>query len=174
MLQKMKAGLIAEGLRHSKSWKSLLAGFLVAGATCGVAIGIAWATPGQGISTTIIAGPTELDEVHLNILSETNHVKIKTTGLSDVYVVKNTIVPGGHTGWHSHPGISFVTVKTGTATEYHGDDPTTPHTYAAGTGFTEEAGGVHIIRNQGTTDLQLVAFQIIPFGAVRRIDEPAP
>jgi hypothetical protein len=33
---------------------------------------------------------------------------------------------------------------------------------------------VHIIRNEGTADLVLVAFQLIPFGAVRRIDEPAP
>ena len=174
MLQKMKAGLIAEGLRHSKSWKSLLAGFLVAGATCGVAIGIAWATPGQGISTTIIAGPTELDEVHLNILSETNHVKIKTTGLSDVYVVKNTIVPGGHTGWHSHPGPSIISVVSGQATEYRSDDPE-GIVHAVGTAFVDEGGDhAHLMVNEGTTDLVLVAFQILPAGAPRRIDVPAP
>jgi hypothetical protein len=28
--------------------------------------------------------------------------------------------------------------------------------------------------NEGSTDLELVAFQIIPAGATRRIDEPAP
>jgi hypothetical protein len=46
--------------------------------------------------------------------------------------------------------------------------------FPTGTGFVEEAGRVHIMRNEGTTDLELVAFQIIPFGATRRIDEPAP
>jgi quercetin dioxygenase-like cupin family protein len=139
-----------------------------------VVVGVAWATPGLGISTQILTGPVTLGDLDLKSNSDVHKAMIKTWGASDVYIVQNTIIPGGHTGWHSHPGISFVTVKTGTATEYHGDEPSTPHTYAAGTGFTEEAGGVHIIRNEGTADLVLVAFQIIPFGAVRRIDEPAP
>ena len=50
-------------------------------------------------------------------------MKIKTEGASDVYVVYNRIVPGGNTGWHSHPGPSIVSVKSGTATEYHAEDP---------------------------------------------------
>jgi quercetin dioxygenase-like cupin family protein len=99
---------------------------------------------------------------------------INTRGFSDVYVVHNKIPPGGHTGWHSHPGISFVTVEAGQVTEYNADDPGVPHVFPTGTGFVEEAGRVHIMRNEGTTDLELVAFQIIPFGATRRIDEPAP
>ena len=32
----------------------------------------------------------------------------------------------------------------------------------------------HIVVNEGDTDLVLVAFQILPVGAPRRIDEPAP
>lgn len=100
---------------------------------------------------------------------------INTWGVSDVYIVYNKIAPGGRTGWHSHPGVSFVTVKSGVATEYHGDDPTgTPSYYPAGTGLVEEAGRVHQFVNDGTTDLELVAFQLIPFGAPRRIDQPAP
>ena len=159
---------------NKKVLKLTAAGALVACALGAFAIGFAWATPGQGITTTIVSGPTLLDEVNVKSDSDVNQIKIKTKGLSDVYVVQNTIVPGGHTGWHSHPGISFVTVRSGTATEYHGDDPNTPHVYAAGTGFVEEAGAVHIIRNEGDTTLELVAFQLIPFGSVRRIDAPAP
>ena len=139
-----------------------------------VAVGVAWATPASGVVTTILTGPVVLDEIDLKSNTDAHKVIIKTWGASDVYVVHNRIVPGGHTGWHSHPGISFVTVKSGTATEYHGDDPGTPNVYPAGTGFVEEAGGVHNIRNEGTAELELVAFQIIPNGAVRRIDEPAP
>ena len=37
-----------------------------------------------------------------------------------------------------------------------------------------DGGQVHLIRNDGDTDLELVAFQIIPFGATRRTDAPAP
>ena len=146
----------------------------LAGIMALVVVGVAWATPSSGLTTVILSGPVTLDDIDLKSNTDAHKVMIKTWGASDVYVVQNTIVPGGSTGWHSHPGISFVTVKSGTATEYHGDEPSTPHTYAAGTGLTEEAGGVHNIRNEGTTDLVLVAFQIIPAGAVRRIDEPAP
>jgi quercetin dioxygenase-like cupin family protein len=58
--------------------------------------------------------------------------------------------------------------------EYHEDEPATPHVYVAGEGFTEEAGAVHNMVNEGSTDLELVAFQIIPAGATRRIDQPQP
>ena len=135
---------------------------------------IAWATPSQGLSTTILTGPVTLGSIDLKSETDGHEVEIKTKGFSDVYIVQNRIVPGGRTGWHSHPGISFVTVRSGVATEYHGDDPTTPHVYFAGSGFTEEAGGVHDIRNEGSTDLELIAFQIIPSGATRRIDQPQP
>jgi len=159
----------------SKSkWKLMLAGVLVASAFGGIAIGIAWATPGSGISTTIVAGPSLLEGIKVKSESEINEFEIKTKGFSDVYVVHNRIVPGGHSGWHSHPGPSIISVVSGTATEYHGDDPLTPHVHLAGTCFVDDGQHPHIVRNEGTTDLVLVAFQILPFGAPRRIDEPAP
>ena len=30
--------------------------------------------------------------------------RINTKGASDLYVLQNTIAPGGTFGWHSHPG----------------------------------------------------------------------
>src|SRR5262245_15183600 len=154
--------------------KLMLAGAFVACAFGGLAVGIAWATPGSGITTTIIAGPTALGEVHVHSRSDINDVKIKTQGLSDAYVVHNRIAPGGHTGWHSHPGPSIVSVVSGTATEYRSDDPNGV-VHQAGTAFVDEGGDhAHIVVNEGSTDLVLVAFQIIPLGATRRIDIPAP
>jgi quercetin dioxygenase-like cupin family protein len=147
-------------------------GFLVAFALGLIAWRVAWATPGQAISTTIISGPTLLPEI--DVKSETHDVKIKTKALSDVYVVFNTIAPGGHTGWHSHPGPSIISVKSGTATEYHSDEPNTPHVHEAGTSFVDDGDHAHIIRNEGSTNLELVAFQILPAGAPRRIDQPQP
>jgi len=136
---------------------------------------VAWATPASGVTTTILSGPVDFDDdLKVKSESDTNEIEIEMKGSSDVYIVLNVIVPGGHTGWHSHPGISFVTVRAGTATEYSGDDPNTPNVYPAGSGFVEAAGHAHIIRNEGTTNLELVAFQIVPSGAVRRIDAPQP
>lgn len=151
----------------------------MAGVTCalgGFALRMAWATPGLTISTTILSGPTRLDEVQVNTWSEVfdHGVKLKTKGASDVYVVRNIIAPGGHTGWHSHPGPSIVSVKSGVATNYHAEEPGVPHIQPAGTSFIDDGEGAHLVRNEGTTDLELIAFQILPAGATRRIDEPAP
>jgi quercetin dioxygenase-like cupin family protein len=148
-----------------------------AAAICAVgalAVSSAYATLGAGISTTIVSGPTRLEEVHVHSKSDVNDFEFKTNGLSDVYVVYNTIVPGGHTGWHSHPGPSIISVRSGTATEYHGDDPNTPRVHTAGTTFVDEGDHAHIVRNEGSTNLELVAFQVLPAGAPRRIDQPAP
>lgn len=153
--------------------KRVLAIVLVATAFVGMALSVAWATGSSGLTTTILTGPVRLAEIDLKSMSDVHDVKIKTKGDSDVYIVHNRIIPGGQTGWHSHPGISFVNVKAGVATELHGDDPA-PHVYTAGTGFVEEAGHAHNIQNLGSVDLELVAFQLIPAGATRRIDEPAP
>src|SRR5207237_5094734 len=97
-----------------------------------------------------------------------------TKGQSDVYVVYNKIAPGGHTGWHSHPGPSIVSVRSGTATEYRSDEPDAI-VHLAGTAFVDEGGDhAHIVVNAGDTDLELVAFQILPMHPPRRVGEPAP
>ena len=158
---------------------SLKVTLAAAGIACAlglIALRVAWATPGSGISTTIVSGPTRLDELNLHTWNhDWDHaVEIKTKGLSDCYVVSNTILPGGHSGWHSHPGPSIVSVVSGTATEYHSEDPGNPEVHAAGTSFVDDGEGAHILVNQGTTNLVTVAFQILPAGAPRRIDQPAP
>lgn len=103
-------------------------------------------------------------------------VRISVEDPSDVYVVQNTVPSGGHSGWHSHPGPSIVSVKSGTATVYAGDDPSCAGVnYPAGSGFIDEGGDhVHLVKNNGTEPLVTVAFQIIPHGQTRRIDMPDP
>ncbi|HEV8605067.1 MAG TPA: cupin domain-containing protein [Tepidisphaeraceae bacterium] len=160
-------------MRNKKS-KLMLAGFFIACAFAAITLRSAWATPGSGISTTIISGPTALGDVHVKSESDVNQVHLKTKGDSDCYVVLNRIAPGGHTGWHSHPGPSIISVVSGTASEYRDDDPNAT-VYPAGNAFVDEGGDhAHIIVNEGDTELVLVAFQILPDGAPRRIDKPAP
>jgi quercetin dioxygenase-like cupin family protein len=150
---------------------------VVASVSCaagGLTVRLAQATPGAGISTTIISGPVVLDEARVLSQDRDHGVLLMTRGESDVYVVLNKIVPGGHTGWHSHPGPSIISVVSGQATEYRSDAPA-GLVHSAGTAFVDEGGDhAHIIVNEGNTDLVLVAFQILPKGAPRRIDEPAP
>jgi quercetin dioxygenase-like cupin family protein len=100
---------------------------------------------------------------------------MNTKGTSDFYVTDIRIAPGGHGGWHSHPGPSIIAVKSGQATLYDDcDGAETPHVYAAGTAFVEDAGCVHLVANEGSVELQLIVMQIVPLGAPRRIDEQQP
>ena len=100
----------------------------------------------------------------------------KTKGPSDLFVQSNVWQPGGSSGWHTHPGHSLITVTAGTVTVYHGDDPTcTPHHYEAGQGFVDAGGDhVHLVRNEGALEARSITVQLIPAGAARRIDAPAP
>jgi quercetin dioxygenase-like cupin family protein len=153
--------------------KLIAAGAFFGCSLVAVVIKTAWATPGQGISTTIVSSAA-VGETHLSSKSDINEVKIKTKGESDVYVVRNAIVPGGHTGWHTHPGPSIISVASGTVTEYRSDEPE-GIVHEAGSVFVDEGGDHgHIMVNEGTVDLVLVAFQVLPAGAPRRIDLPAP
>jgi quercetin dioxygenase-like cupin family protein len=167
-------GTVARSARHKLPWKLMAAGALVACAFGGGAVGIARATPPQGLTTTPIVGPVLLDEVHTVLQTPDYGAMIKTRGLSDVYVTHLRIAPRGHGGWHSHPGPSIITVRAGTASFYDECNDFQLQTYDAGTGFVEDAECVHLLANEGDVDLEVIVIQIVPRGAPRRIDEPAP
>jgi quercetin dioxygenase-like cupin family protein len=90
-----------------------------------------------------------------------------------LYAVEVTIQPGGWLGWHSHPGLSFVVVKSGTASFYEADDCSRRVIPAGGT-FFEFANDVHMVRNEGDVDLVNLVIQLVPPGAPRAIGEPDP
>lgn len=151
--------------------------FVATGGTLAIATAVL-ATP----ASNFVGDPTRALVESLKIISNpgpdgtNSKVRLFIDEPSDVYVVANTVAPGGYSGWHTHPGPSVVLVKTGTATVYDGSDPScTPARYPAGSAFIDPGDGhVHMVRNEGTTTLVLMAFQIIPTGATRRIDAPSP
>jgi hypothetical protein len=100
----------------------------------------------------------------------------KTEGRSDLYVQSNVWVPGGSTGWHTHPGHSLIIVTAGAVTAYMGSDPECkPSVYTQGMGFVDPGGAhVHLIRNEGTVEARTIAVQLIPANAGRRIDAANP
>jgi quercetin dioxygenase-like cupin family protein len=134
------------------------------------------ATPPAGFTATQ-QWKAVFDKVNVTTDAFPPHrVTIKTKGLSDVYVTRNTIDPGGQSGWHTHPGPSLVMVTLGEVTAYMGDDRhCMPVTYHAGQGFVDPGDGhLHLLRNETDAPAETVAFQIIPKDATRRIDAPAP
>jgi quercetin dioxygenase-like cupin family protein len=158
-----------------KTLKRMVAGALVVCAAGAITWRAALATPPfRVLSNIILAGPIVFDTITaLNHTPDYTAV-VKTTGESDTYVQDLTIAPGGYSGWHAHPGHAFVMVRSGTASFYQAADPASPQVYPAGTGFVEEPWVVHNAANEGDTDLELFVFYLLPKGAPRRIDEPAP
>jgi quercetin dioxygenase-like cupin family protein len=149
---------------------------LAAVATAAMITATAFATPSVDF-TTVQLSKARFDEIDVKTNDALPHqAKLKTKGQSDVYIVENTVKPGGSSGWHTHPGPSLITVKSGTATFYDSDDPTcTPHVVPAGTGVIDPGDGhVHLLRNEGSVDLVTVTVQILPVDAARRIDAPKP
>jgi quercetin dioxygenase-like cupin family protein len=151
-----------------------------------VAAAPALATPQSGVTSVAIANGAfaEMDIYAKTDIDPTNSTDfwkaaISTKGASHLYLVQNTVIPGGTFGWHSHPGPTLVIVKSGAATEYEGDDPTcTPHIHPAGSTFVDagEASG-HLVRNESLTDtLVVIVVRLIPEALVptQRIDLPNP
>src|SRR5262249_25066108 len=103
---------------NKKTLKLVVAGACVAWALDAIATQTAPAPPPRGFTATNLVGPVMLDEFDTMAHAGDWKSKLKVKGLSDVYVTHIKIAPGGHGGWHSHPGPSIITVKSGTAAFY--------------------------------------------------------
>lgn len=95
----------------------------------------------------------------------------------DIAFQQLTIAPGGYTGWHTHPGPTFVAVAQGEGTLYHGITGCPAHKYGVGSAFLQPVTEVHNLRNEGSAPLVVYAFYALPPGTPNtaiRIDQPQP
>ncbi|THA35868.1 cupin domain-containing protein [Streptomyces sp. A1277] len=115
----------------------------------------AGATPGSGVSATVVAEGTSAKKL-----------KVKTPkGRTDVTFRTITIEPGGSTGWHTHRGQLIVVVKSGTLTRTL--DDCSVEVSPAGTSFIEPSGRKHrhVGRNLGTEPVVLWVTYLLPDGS---------
>ena len=171
--------------RHSRIVATVtrkrLAVLLVAAAfaTATALAGVALATPGSGVTSVVMARGAFVDATDLKfkVTGPMGQEVIHVPNAQESVVQRITIVPGGQTGWHTHPGPVIVIVAAGTLTFYGDDDPTcTGRVYTAGQSFIDRGQGhVHIGRNEGSQNLELWSLYLdVPPGASNRIDAPAP
>ena len=155
--------------------KLIVGGALVAGLGALMVSATALATMGAGVTSTTIAQGNASD-IDVKVKTGAWKLQIDTKGPSTLATSENRVAPGGHFGWHSHPGPSLVIVKSGTSTFYRGDDPDcTPEVHPAGTAYVDPGGVVHTARNESLTeDLVVIVTRLVPEGASPRIDEPDP
>jgi quercetin dioxygenase-like cupin family protein len=180
----------------------ILAGAVVAAVTFGTAQALA--TSGSGaVSTYMARGPvsqavvigvprtaTATKTVRFRVRGKVVTKRVKftyqtvtpmmtcsATTACDTAYQQLTIPPGGYTGWHTHPGPTFVAVADGEGTLYHGMSGCPATKYGTGAGFMQPQTEVHNMRNEGSQPLVLWAFYALPPGTANtaiRVDQPQP
>jgi len=164
------------GLKKLRFRRLVLVGALV----LALAAGLALATQSIGVTQVIVAnalyeGVNVAARRHPDGVDPGWKATLKITGASDIFVNSNTAVPGANGGWHSHPGLSIVSVTQGAVWNYSSEDPNcAPTVIMAGHGFVEPGNHVHLLRNEGTVDAKWTTTAIRPAGSPARIDQPAP
>lgn len=142
---------------------------------------VATATAPSGASGPPLARGVFVHGVDAKFKVRTEH-GMQVSAVKDVaqaVVQEITLVAGGNTGWHSHPGPAIVVVSQGVLTVYDGDDPTcTGHTYGQGESFVDPGDGhVHIARNETGGLTKVWVTYLIPGTdptTSPRVDQPDP
>ena len=188
--------------------KAVVIGAALAPIALFVSIGVALGTPGSGTvnvyparggsigsaTEPIVLATPKAVTVTRTVRVKTKQgtvrarVKIQVPGMQphitcgatacDILFQVLTINPGGFTGWHTHPGPTFVAVSGGEGSMYRGGGTgCTPTKYGVGSGFLQHSTEVHNMRNEGTAPLVLHAFYFLPAGTDNtavRVDQAQP
>jgi Cupin domain len=136
-------------------------------------------TLGSGSTSTLLGRATFRDPNDQNFkvkrITGDWHAEIKAKPAVDIAVQTITFQPGGHSGWHGHPGPAFIQVVSGTMTFYESHDPACkPTVLTAGQGYLDIGDHAHIARNESTTPAQNIVTYFAPPGVALRIDAPNP
>jgi quercetin dioxygenase-like cupin family protein len=94
--------------RLRKKSSLVIVGAVAVGASAAVALGSA----GIGFTPTTLVTANLATKVEAN----TDQVKLRTKGPTDVRVQKIVFDKGGTSGWHHHPGVVIASVASGTVT----------------------------------------------------------
>jgi quercetin dioxygenase-like cupin family protein len=123
---------------------------------------------GQTASNLVAGTLTSISVVN------TDRIKFQTKGDVDVAMFTVTYDPAGTSGWHTHPGVLLVTVKTGAVLRQIGCAD--PIQYGPGDTFVEsdEQPAGRVSNASATDSAVLQVTQVVPHGVGRRVDAAAP
>jgi quercetin dioxygenase-like cupin family protein len=116
--------------------------------------------------------------IKINVDSVQRAITCSPTNPCDTAFQQATVQPGGSSGWHTHPGATFVAVSQGEGTIYRvvgSDCPATK--IGVGTGFAQMPTEVHMVRNEGTVPFTVYTLYVLPPGTAStaiRVDQPQP
>jgi quercetin dioxygenase-like cupin family protein len=124
------------------------------------------ATPSSGVSVENF-GQATLNPFRIN---QPPDFLIDSESEKEVAIQKVTISPGGHTGWHTHPGPILAIVTEGQIkhTRFTEKEGCIEHMFGPGDAeqaFVEVPNQVHMARNEGDVDAVLYITRFnIPVG----------
>lgn len=127
------------------------------------------ASPGSGITPEVLVQTDLLEDAQVNH----DRIKLQTKDPTTVRVQKQTFAPASFSGWHHHPGVVVVAVKSGLVT--FTDANCVSKTYGPGSPngsvFVEGQGDdAHEARSASGATAYVAL--IVP-GTVFRIEDPA-
>ena len=103
---------------------------------------------------------------------------IDCTNGCDTAFQRAMVPPGGSSGWHTHPGATFVGIGQGEITYDHAAGGAChSEKFSAGSGFGQMPTEVHNGRNTSSEDLVIYTMYVLPTGTPNtgiRIDQPQP
>lgn len=152
---------------------------MAATAALALVTGPAVATPGAGVVGVVMARGDFADPVDIKLkVTDGSQEVIHAPNARQTVMQSIVFSPGGHTGWHSHPGPVVVLVKSGELTLYASHDGTCEaRTYTTGQAFIDRGQGhAHIGVNSAAgvnTELWVTYFDVPP-GLPFRLDAADP
>jgi len=149
--------------------RRLAAVIATAGVSAAVVVTIALASPGNTISTILAPRSTFSDSVKVN----EDRVKFQTKDPTDFVTQQVTFPPLASSGWHHHPGVILVLVKSGHVTTH--DENCQTKTYGPQQAFVESGAEPFMVSNESETETAVdVATQVAPAGSPFRIEDDPP
>ena len=131
--------------------------------------GVVLAGPPIGFTTTIISDGKIAKATEINA----NGIKFSSHENARVIVQVGDFVPGGTSGWHTHPGLTVVTVTDGSVINYVGCREGVVCT--KGQSFVEPPNTPGDVDNtSATVAAHVMATLIVPNGMAPRTNVDAP
>jgi quercetin dioxygenase-like cupin family protein len=116
--------------------------------------------------------------VKINVDSVQRAITCNPANPCDTAFQQATVQPGGSSGWHTHPGATFVAVGQGEGTLYRAIGSDCPaEKITPGTGFAQMPTELHLVRNEGSVPFVVHTLYVLPRGTPNtgiRIDQPQP
>lgn len=140
------------------------------------AVGVVLATPIVGLTSPFLAVGTHKADLEargkgVSVSGTPFRVRLDADGPSTSSIQDAAIAPGGHNGWHSHPGMVVVILLSGSITWY--DENCNPTNYTAGDSWVE-GSQLHAFKVTSSTAIHLMAYFLTAQGVPVRTDQPAP